>query len=85
VYHHLGEHERAVACLEQSLVLFQQLGDRYHSAETLTHLGDAHSACGRAEAATEAWQAALMILLDLGHSDAEAVHLRLTAAAPAPT
>ncbi|GIJ46112.1 SARP family transcriptional regulator [Virgisporangium aliadipatigenens] len=73
----LGDLERAVECLERSLALFRAEGDRYYATVTMVHLGDAHDARGDADAARAAWQAALEILVEMRHPDAESVRKRL--------
>jgi hypothetical protein len=60
-----------------AIELFEDLGDRYFQAGTLTNLGDTHQAAGRPEAAQEVWRRALAILEDLGHADAETVRAKL--------
>jgi hypothetical protein len=54
-----------------------ETGDRPNEAEALTNLGDAHAATGDEAGAHEAWRAALDILDELGHADAELVRARL--------
>ncbi|WP_181871002.1 tetratricopeptide repeat protein [Sphaerisporangium album] len=76
-HHHLGDHDEAVTCYRRSLEHYRQGGDRYGEAETLIHLGDAHHAAGAPDAASQAWRDALVILDDLGHSDAEEVRAKL--------
>src|SRR5262249_62090654 len=78
-HHHLGHYTQAVTCYRHALTLHRDLGDRYLEAETLIHLGDTHRAAGAPEAAREAWQQALTILIDLDHPDADAVRTKLTA------
>jgi tetratricopeptide (TPR) repeat protein len=73
-HHHLGHYTQAADCYEHSLALFRDLGDRYEEATTLTHLGDTHHAAGQPDAARAA---ALDILNDLDHPDAETVHTKL--------
>jgi hypothetical protein len=45
------------------------MGDHFHEADTLTHLGDAHHAAGEQAEAREDWQQALAILEDMQHPD----------------
>lgn len=51
----------------------------YPEAETLTRLGDTHLAMGNHGSARESWRAALVLLTELGHPDAEQVRARLRA------
>ena len=77
VYHHIGDHGRAVQCYERASTMFRDMGDRYHEAYTLVHLGDARNATESNGAATDAWRAALRILDELGHPDAVSVREKL--------
>lgn len=76
-HHHLDHREQATASYEHALDLRRTLGDRYNEAQTLVHLGDAHNATGDSQAARRAWQAALTILDDLDHGNAEQVREKL--------
>jgi DNA-binding SARP family transcriptional activator/tetratricopeptide (TPR) repeat protein len=76
-HHHLGGHGEAVECYQRALALVRALGDRYFEADTLTRLADTQEAAEDVRAARESLQAALDILLDLDHSDAEEVRARL--------
>ena len=60
-----------------------ELGDHYHEADALTHLGDTHHAAGNFTTARDFWQRALTILTGLNHPDAKTVHAKL-ALAPEP-
>jgi len=75
--HHLHEHTEALACYSRSLEKFRELGDRLSQAEVLTHLGDTYLVSDRREAARDAWQEALRLLADLGHSDADQIRAKL--------
>ena len=77
VHHQLGEHEPAADCYRQALELWREIGDRYGESETQTHLGDLHRAAGAPEEARACWLAALTILEDLGHPDADQVRQRV--------
>ncbi|WP_327159348.1 tetratricopeptide repeat protein [Streptomyces tubercidicus] len=66
-----------MTCYQHAHNLFRDLGDPYHEADILTHLGDTHHAAGNARAAHDAWQHALAILTDLDHPDADTVHAKL--------
>src|SRR5256885_12695786 len=46
-YERLGRYEEAIACLQDSLSIFRELGDRHGEAEALRDLGDALRATGR--------------------------------------
>jgi tetratricopeptide (TPR) repeat protein len=71
--HHLQAYDDALSSFEHALGLYRAIYDRYLEADTLVHIGDAQRAAGRGEAATTAWRQALMILEEIGHSDAEEV------------
>ncbi|SDI96797.1 AfsR/SARP family transcriptional regulator [Nonomuraea jiangxiensis] len=77
-YHNLGRYGEAVESYEHGLRLFQQAGDRYNEADVLTHLGDTHQAAGSPSLAQAAWRAAIAILDDLRHPDADRIRGRLT-------
>ncbi|MBB5867530.1 DNA-binding SARP family transcriptional activator/DNA-binding XRE family transcriptional regulator/Tfp pilus assembly protein PilF [Allocatelliglobosispora scoriae] len=77
IHHHLRDHRRAVACYEHAIRLFGENGNRYHEAETLTHLGDTYRAAGVPDAAGAAWRKARDILDDLHHPDNRRVHALL--------
>jgi tetratricopeptide (TPR) repeat protein len=76
-YHHVGRHPDAVAAYQHALTLFRELGNRYNEADTLVHLGDTYDAGGDTGAARDSWRAALAILTDLDHGDADQVRARL--------
>ncbi|HZM76295.1 MAG TPA: tetratricopeptide repeat protein [Candidatus Limnocylindrales bacterium] len=67
----------AIACFQQAIELYRELSDRFHEADTLTHLGDAHHSAKDLDAARLAWQQALTILDELDHPDAERVRANL--------
>jgi tetratricopeptide (TPR) repeat protein len=77
-HRHLGHQERAVACYEQATRLWRELGDRYYEAATLVCLGDIHHTGGDVDSAATAWNVALTILDEFGHSDAGQVRVKLT-------
>ena len=64
-YHHLGRHDLAIDCYQQSAAIFRDVGDRYSEATILSHLGDAHNGVGAMQAARDAWQQAVVILESL--------------------
>ncbi len=76
-HHRLGDHERALSYFRRSLVIFRELGDRFHEAIVLNHLGDAYDTVGEAAAAIAAWREALALLDQLGHPDATQTQARL--------
>ena len=76
-YHHLGRHDLAIDCYQQSAEIFRDVGDRYYEATILSHLGDAHIGVGAMQAARDAWQQAVVILESLGHVDAEKVRAKI--------
>ncbi len=81
IHHNLGNHLHAFAYYQQAIDRWRELGNRYHQATTLVHLGETqYSAAGR-EAARVTWQQALAILDDLHHPDADKVRVKLLLAA----
>jgi tetratricopeptide (TPR) repeat protein len=66
----------------RALALHREFGDRFHEADTLSHLGDTRDAAGELTEARDAWQQALDILDDLQHPGAEKVRAQLAAATP---
>ncbi|MEV6603922.1 tetratricopeptide repeat protein [Kutzneria sp. NPDC051319] len=76
-HHNLGQHEQAVACYRNALVLFEKLGSRHPRADTSTRLGDTNRAADDEPAAHHTWRQALPILDDLHHPDAEVLRARL--------
>lgn len=73
----LGRPADAVRCYEQALEFFERIGQHFSRAETLVRLGDAHAVLDDAEAARQAWSAALAILDDQSHPGAEAIRVKL--------
>jgi DNA-binding SARP family transcriptional activator len=76
-HRHLGNHELATSAHGSALRLFQELGDRYNEATTLAHIGDIADVSGLPTDAHASWTAALTILNELGHPDANAVGARI--------
>lgn len=76
-HHHLAQYPDAAASYTRAVDLRRSTGDRYGEATSLTGLGETHRAAGRPHAALEAWAAALAILTDLGHPDAEPLRTRM--------
>lgn len=75
--HHLALHTEAIGHFERSARLFHGIGDRYLESEVLRHLGDAHLATGDRDAARAARRAALALLEELGHAQADEVRREL--------
>jgi len=63
---------------------FEELGDRYHQADILVHLGDTHQAAGDLAEAEQARLRALRIFDDLGHAAAEPLRTQLHVAGANP-
>jgi hypothetical protein len=59
--------------------------DRYYESKALTGLGNARLDAGDLASARQAWQGALAILEDLGHSDAGQLRVRIAGATAAAT
>ncbi|MDQ7903604.1 heavy metal translocating P-type ATPase [Phytohabitans sp. ZYX-F-186] len=79
----LGQHPDAIACYQHALTGYRDVGDRFHEADTLIHLGDAQLPLDPGAARTS-WQRAGAILAALGHPDIDQVTARLAStAAPA--
>ena len=74
---HLRNFAEATACYERAISISREIGDPYHEATVLAHLGDAHDAAGQPPRARTAWQQALATLDGLGHRDAESVRAKL--------
>ncbi|MDC2952978.1 BTAD domain-containing putative transcriptional regulator [Streptomyces gilvifuscus] len=75
--HHLAHHAEAIGHFERSARLFHGIGDRYLESDVLRHLGDAHLATGDRDAARAARRAALALLEELGHAEADEVRREL--------
>lgn len=73
-YRELGNISGAIACYERALEQYRAVGHRHGEAEVLTVLGDIRQAVGNRDAAHQTWRAALDILDQLRHPDAD--HLR---------
>lgn len=78
--HALGNFTGAVACYQRAIGIFRELGDRYHEANTLGHLGDTHHAAGELPRAQQAWQQAIATLEGLSHPDTEKLRAKLASA-----
>ncbi|WP_427167438.1 AfsR/SARP family transcriptional regulator [Streptomyces sp. C1-1] len=75
--HHLAHHAEAIGHFERSARLFHGIGDRYLESDVLRHLGDARLALGDRDAARAARRAALALLEELGHAEADEVRREL--------
>ncbi|MFD8304018.1 BTAD domain-containing putative transcriptional regulator [Streptomyces sp. NPDC059690] len=75
--HHLAHHAEAVGHFERSARLFHGIGDRYLESDVLRHLSDAHLALDDRDAARAARRAALALLEELGHAEADEVRREL--------
>jgi DNA-binding SARP family transcriptional activator/Tfp pilus assembly protein PilF len=76
-HHHLGRYGQAAQCYQEALRLHRSNGDRYREATTLVRFGDCRHAAGDADAARREWGAALTILEDIEHPDADDVRITL--------
>jgi tetratricopeptide (TPR) repeat protein len=83
--HQLGNFGDAVGCYGRALAIFRDFGERFYEAEILTHLGDTRQVADDLQRAREAWQRALAILEDLGHSDADEFRAKLASLPPPVT
>jgi transcriptional regulator with XRE-family HTH domain/tetratricopeptide (TPR) repeat protein len=77
IHDRTGDHESAIVWYEQALGLYRVVGDRYSQSTTLDHIGDTRGAMGDTRAAQDAWRAALALLDELEHPDAERVRTKL--------
>lgn len=85
--HHLGEHQRAIACFQCALRLYREIGDTFSEANTLRHLGDTYLAVGDPGSARTVWEHALRLLVRTDPAAASELRTRLRAlgdAVPAP-
>jgi len=76
-HHHLRHYDEAIACYDQALALWRDLGDRYEVATTSIRLGNTRHAAGEPHSARTLWQQAKAILDDLGHPQADQLWTRL--------
>jgi tetratricopeptide (TPR) repeat protein len=74
----MGQDERALPLLRESLAARRELGDPYAQAESLQELGAALRALGRAQEARAHWQRALAIFERLRTPEADQVRALLT-------
>lgn len=85
IHRHLGQAERAADCYQRAIDLYHGLGDRYNEADTLRNLADLHEGTAQHSAAAGAWRAALRILEELHHPEAQEARERLRRTGTAPT
>lgn len=78
-YCHRGQPGRALACLRESLAIFQELGMPRGQAESLRALGETLRALDRLEEARAHWREALAIFEHLHTPDADEIRALLTA------
>ncbi|MBM2614281.1 tetratricopeptide repeat protein [Actinoplanes sp. LDG1-06] len=76
IHHDAGHHPEAVACYLRAIEQYREL-DRFEEADTLVRLGDTYDEMKNATAAQEAWEAALVILEDIGHPNAVPARAKL--------
>jgi tetratricopeptide (TPR) repeat protein len=72
-----GNVSRALAFLDESVVLFRTIGDRRAEGLSLLLLGDAHRAAGAEVEAGRCWRDALAALVESGSAEAEGARARL--------
>lgn len=80
--YHLRRYPEAIERFERSLRWFHEIGDRYLESDVLRHLGEARLATGDLDAARAALTAALALLEEGGHPEAEAVRRELRKLTP---
>ncbi|MGW3661750.1 AfsR/SARP family transcriptional regulator [Streptomyces sp. NPDC005141] len=76
-HHQLGQYAAAVERFERAVELYREIGNGYLEADTLRHLGDAHRAAHDDASARAAWAAALALLEEGGHAEADEVRRAL--------
>jgi hypothetical protein len=74
---HAGQHDAAIACLEDALGTYREKHHPGDEAETLETLGEALLATGQRVRAEECWQQALTLFGELGHPRADHLRVRL--------
>lgn len=75
--YHLGDFDRGRDAYDGALLIWRETHARYDEGATLVCLGDLHQAAGDVHRARQTWTAALGILDDLGHADADEVRQKL--------
>jgi tetratricopeptide (TPR) repeat protein len=85
-YHGLGRYTEAVSYAERAVAIHRDDRDRALEGDALDQLGRIHRDRGDGKAAERSWRAAIVILDDLGHRDADTVRAQLQQldAAPSP-
>jgi tetratricopeptide (TPR) repeat protein len=73
----LTDYTQAIICYQHAIDLYRELGDRPDEADSLAELGNSHHAAGHEAAARQAWHAALRMLDELHHPDADRVRGQL--------
>jgi tetratricopeptide (TPR) repeat protein len=81
-YYRQGQLTEAIACYEQSLVLFRETGNRHSEGLALWHLGSALAAMRDEQAARKRWHDALTIFVELGAPEADEVRVLLRSIEP---
>ena len=76
--HRHADVDAAIASYRHAISLYRQFGDRYYEADTLSHLAEAFATANDPLSARQHWRAALRILEDLDHPDADRVRAQLT-------
>jgi len=79
IHAQLDEPGASAGFYQQAVLLYRQFGDRYNEADTLISMGDVARDSRDQPAAEAAWQAAAVILDDLGDPRAGEVRQRLRA------
>jgi DNA-binding SARP family transcriptional activator/tetratricopeptide (TPR) repeat protein len=79
-HHHLGQHRQALECYRRALDLLRRVDDRYPQTVILGHAAETHRAAGDPEQASASLRAAVAILDDLAHPDADRVRDQLVRA-----
>ncbi|MDJ1174659.1 tetratricopeptide repeat protein, partial [Roseofilum capinflatum] len=70
-YHSQGDYESAISFYQQSLEIFQQIGDRSGIASSLGNLGNAYKSQGDYESAISFYQQSLEIQQQIGDKPGE--------------
>jgi tetratricopeptide (TPR) repeat protein len=72
----LGRYAEAIDCLQESLAICRELGDRWGQADSLNSLGLVHERLGRYAEAIDCQQESINILREVGDRYGQAVALR---------
>ena len=76
VYHNLGQYERALDFQQQSLALFQEIGNPNGEASSRANLGDVYNSLGQYERAIEFYEQSLAIHQEIGNPSGKASSLQ---------